>query len=317
MKSVAPSVKGALIFPFLLFALLSTTLSTGRLSAQEEEQLTPSHVYQHAERLIAEIELIRRFEGVTEPARDPGTQINKLPIHVVQKAVELMDKVRRYQQSLGMDPLTIDPLPFERMTPLIAFEAVNSVLSNIREVKGRLGIGEAIEPVPFRSGKTPTEVYELLWRASYLLDGVVEETTPSEVLAKERQAYRDLLLISEALDSAPPEESRTYENKEPRDVLMENYVTMYRLARLQRALGMVPFYVPPLPGGEITPSNAYDTAGTIVGELHRIKTTLGVTVPSPPLERFEEATPSDVYAVARLIQKGLETLFEEIEEGEA
>jgi hypothetical protein len=86
---------------------------------------------------------------------------------------------------------------------------------------------------------------------------------------------------------------------------MENYVNMYRLARVQRTLGMEPFYVPPLPGGEITPSNVYDTAGILIGELHRIKRRLGVAEPTPPLVTVDGKTPSDVYGLAKLVQSGL------------
>ncbi len=294
---------------------LGTALAVPSLGAQEEDGLTPSHVHQHARRLLAEITLLREHQGVTDAPRDPGTQINKLPIHVYQKAVELMDKVSRYQSSLGMSPMTVRPLPFETLSPAVVLDAVDHVLVNLRAVKEELGLNREIAPQGFAPGRTPTEVYELLWRASFMLDGLTTALQPSDVYAKERQALADLRTIAERIDLQIPQGEERVTDKQPKDVLMENYVNMYRLARVQRAMGMEPFHVPPLPGGEIAPSNVYDTAGIIIGELHRIKARLDVLEPTPPPTDQEDKTPSDVFATAKLLQRGLSELLDAAEGG--
>ena len=143
-----------------------------------------------------------------------------------------------------------------------------------------------------------------------MMDGLTRAMEPSDVYAKQQQAIADLQIVSDALGADLPSDVTTYEGKEPRDVLMENYVNMYRLARLQRRLGMEPYYVPPLPGGDITPANVYDTGGTLIGELHRIKAELGIEVPTPPLTRVTGKTADDVFAEAKLIQAGLNALLE-------
>lgn len=272
--------------------------------------MTPSDVHQHARWVIAEIQAIREHEGVTETPRDPGTQVNKLPIHVYQKAVEVMGKVGRYQESLGMEPMEVDALPFTALTPEVVFAPVDEILVNLRSVKNELGMTETVPQPEFIAGRNPTQVYELLWRASYMMDGLTEAIQPTDVYAKQRQATADLTVVARALGVSLPEDRETFSNKEPRDVLMENYVNMYRLARVQRELGMQPFYVPPLPGGELTPANVYDTAGTLIGELHRIKAEVGVERPTPPLRTVDGKTPDDVYAEAKFIQAGLDRLLQ-------
>ena len=272
--------------------------------------MTPSDVHQHARWVIAEIRAIREHEGVTETPRDPGTQLNKLPIHVYQKAVEVMGKVGRYQQSLGMEPMEVNALPFTALTPEVVNEPVDAILVNLRAVKDELGMTETVPQPEFIPGRNPTEVYELLWRASYMMDGLTEAIRPTDVYAKQRQAVADLTIVAQALDVSLPDERETFNGKEPRDVLMENYVNMYRLARIQRELGIEPFYVPPLPGGELTPANVFDTAGTLIGELHRIKAELGVERQTPPLQTVNGKTPDDVYAEAKFIQDGLDRLLQ-------
>lgn len=308
MKTTSSAARVAA--PLLLFLLLAAVPPAAQESAMVGPGgLTPSDVYQHGRRVMSEIELIRRAEGVSEEPRDPGTQVNKLPIHAYQKAVELMDKVGRYQDSLGLAPMEVANLPFAQLTPQVVFDAVDAVLENLREIKAELGIEEEIDEPPFEEGKTPTDVYELLWRASYMLDGLTEAIQPSDVYARQQQAVNDLLTVSEELDTDLSTSAERFSDKTPKDVLMENYVNMYRLARVQRTLGMDPFHVPPLPGGEITPSNVYDTAGTLIGELHRIKRHLEITDPTPPLVNVDGKTPNDVYGLAKMLQAGLaETL---------
>jgi hypothetical protein len=282
-------------------------------SGSERHSLTPSHVFQSAERIFREVELIREHEGVTDETREPGTQVNKVPLDVYQKAVELMDKVSRYQASLGMEPMAVQELPFNQLTPQIVRSATEYVLANIRRVKSELGIEEQIEEPSFKPGKTPSDVYELLWRSSYMLDGLVGSLEPSDVFAKETRIHRELRLIAERLEIGTLATStESVSGKQPRDVLMENYVNMYKIARIQRALNMQPFYVPPLPGGEIRPANVYDTALVILGQLHRIKFANGIEERRPEPEVTEEKTPSDVYAVAKLVQQNIDTILQTV-----
>jgi len=316
----------ALAFGLVVFTPAPLVAQHGTPSGSEAGQedagsLTPAHVYQSARRIHREVLLIREEERVSAEARDPGTQVNKVPLDVYQKSIELMDKVARYQQSLGMTPLEVRELPFELLSPGVVLDATQHVLSNLRRIKEELGIDRQIEEPSFEPGRNPTEVYELLWRSSYLLDGLTRALQPSDVFVKEERIRREIELLAGNLDQlALPAQLlerplESFPNKVPRDVLMENFVNMYVIARIQRALDMQPFYVPPLPGGSITPANVYDTALVILGQLHRIKAEAGIELRASAPAVDEEKTPSDVYAVAKRVQGHLQAMHESVADG--
>ena len=143
-RSHAASRARGIVARFFLVVLVTVFTSAVAVPVGAQEMpggmilpggMTPSDVHQHARWVIAEIREIREHEGVTESPRDPGTQLNKLPIHVYQKAVEVMGKVGRYQESLGMDPMEVDALPFTALTPEVVIEPADAILVNLRVVK--------------------------------------------------------------------------------------------------------------------------------------------------------------------------------------
>ena len=64
--------------------------------------VTPSDVYQQAEWAIAEINNIRLHMKVTDIPRVPGVQVNKKPLHVYAKSLEVLEKIARIQQDVGL-----------------------------------------------------------------------------------------------------------------------------------------------------------------------------------------------------------------------
>ena len=286
------------------------------VEAQEEGSLTPSHVYQNTKRILAEINLIRKHSDITDTPRDPGRQIKKLPIHVFSKAVELMGKIGRRQRSIGMAPMSAALLPFEHIDPGMVNAQADRILADLKKLKRAANISEKIAQQTFEPGKTPSDVYGLMWQASYAFDGIVGQISPGEVFHNARLMMLELEIITSSVGvegSQAVQERST--DKTPENVLTENFVSMYKIARIQRFLAMEPFYVPPLPGGSITPSNVYDTTVTILAELHRCKIKLGLTERAVNTDSAVEKTPSDVFDQVKLFQTSLDKLLSSLDKG--
>ena len=279
-----------------------------------ELSITPSDVYQHVSRVRSEIEIIRAERNALGEVRDPGRQTNRLPLHVFAKANELRLKIGRFQTTLGVSPIQPQPLPFVDVSPQNVYGNIDGILEELRLLKAFFGIERRIAEPEFVEGRTPSDVYRALWEASYAFDSLTAEITPTYVLQNAQAIAAEVELIADELGVviafAPTPGSGDIV---PRDVIQESFVNMYLLGRLQRRLQMPPFYVPPIPGGAITPTNVYDTTLAILAELHRIKVFIGLRERTPLPPRIEETTPAEVYAYMRGVQFALREMIDAVQ----
>jgi len=273
------------------------------------EGISPSHVYQNTQRLIAEIELIRNKLGVQDKPRHPGVQVKKKPIHVYAKALEVMEKVARAQARQGLKKAEVGGIPIRKISPTEVFAISERILAELHRLKQKLNITKTISEPQFVAGKRPSDVYETMWRASYLLDGVAGEIEPSFVFRNARLILAELGQISDKLGTAKliklPE---VIAGKKPRDVNLQSFKNMHLLARLQRKLNIEPLRAPSFPSGKITPSDVYYTTNILLAELVRIKVALGINTPRPTVTLLEGKKPADVLAQMKLIADNISVL---------
>ena len=98
------------------------------------------------------------------------------------------------------------------------------------------------------------------------------------------------------------------DGKRPEDVNIVAFRALYRVALLQRKLGMKVLDAPRFPSGKITPSDVYDSTNLIKAELVRIKVDQGVTTPQAEVPEESGKTPSDVYQQMRRVEMMLQQL---------
>lgn len=127
-------------------------------SASANESVTPSHVFQQAEWVIAEVNVICEHMKITDSARDPGIQVNKKPLHVYAKAIEVLEKVARSQQKLGMPPASLVQIPVRAIIPSDVFALSKTILAELVRIKIALGITTPRDKVAVADGKTPSDV---------------------------------------------------------------------------------------------------------------------------------------------------------------
>ncbi len=275
-----------------------------------QEPITPSHVFQQSQIIVQKIEQIRTVAKVNEPARTPGVQMNKKPLHVYSKALEVMEKISRYQSKLGIDTVTTGQIPMRKVTPAEVFEQTQLILGELSKILEAQKSPDSSIDVPFVAGKGPSDVYEVMWQASYLLDSLAGQTSPNEVFRNTQYIMEELSIIAKNLNVELKGTVRDTAPKTPKDVNLEAFKALHKVGRLERYLDMPPVNSAPFPAGNILPTDVLDTTNTILAELARIKVELGIKTPRKNRSAPSGKTPTAVYQQVHLITTRLDTLLD-------
>ncbi len=290
----------AILVPAIIFA------SASGVCAQE---ITPSRVFRQTLKVVDAIHALRAAEGVTAAPREPGVQVHKLPIHVYAKCLEVLEKVARYQATLGLAPPKLGQIPIRSVLPAEVLGCAKDVHHELDRARAAMGLAQAETNPPLVTDKVPSDVYESMWRASFLLDGLVGRLSPSFVFRNTRYILSELNLVATALgveltgDAPEPQL-----NREPIDVNLLGFMNLYQIASIEREVGMTAVRVPDFPSGTIQSSDVYDTTNTILAELVRIKVRLGVATGRVTMPVQEGVRSPDAHAQMLLIRRHLKTL---------
>lgn len=288
----------------MTMALLMMSLLSGGAQAK-----TPSHVFQAVDTLTNNIHNIREHLKISVPARQPGVQIAKTPLHVYAKGIEVYEKVNRFRESKGWPVATLPILPSKKISPADVFKLVTSIISEVEDTASRLGLAHARKgrlPV----GKTPSDVYENLWKSSYLMDGIVGAISPVFVHRNTLRIEANLRQIAKKMNIRLDDvEVQPISGKKPIDANIEGFKVLYRLINLEKKIGLDPVRVSGFPSGNISPSDVYDTTNNIIAELARINTKLALPkVPNAALSTTK-ITPNNVVQQFIKIQSMIDMLL--------
>lgn len=266
---------GFVKFYSVLFAMAIFGLS-GLSHADSGEIKTPSHVFQQAKSLEMDIMALVEAENMPKGKAESNVQINKLPVHVFAKATEVNQKIIRLQKQLGVTPSEVRKIPVREITPSDVYAMVSYLRLEISPILEARNISPA--EAGFVDGKTPSNAYEQLMKVSLALDSVIGRINSNLVYQNVQQIQFDLDLISEHLEvkQAHKQPNLVTDCKEL-DVNIEAFKNLYRIAKLERRLGMESVRVEDFPVGEITSSEVFDTTHSMIAELTRIKAKLNLT----------------------------------------
>jgi len=274
-------------------------VSAGTASATS---MTPSHVFQETERLLLDINLVRTAQNITDEIRDPGVQINKTPLHVFAKALQVKEKISLAQSKFGIEPGDVPIMPTKKIVPADVFQLVRSLRSEVDRIKYKLGVVATHKEPPFVNGKTPSQVYENLWRCSLLLDALVGSIKPTYVFRNTELILSEINQIGKSLginlNSPTP---RPMENIKPKDVNLEAFKNLYRIARIERKIDIARIKVPQFPPTKISPADVYETTYSMLAELARIKLKMNIVTTPPDTRLIDNITPAEVLVQMQLI----------------
>ncbi|MEH6445225.1 MAG: hypothetical protein V7784_15125 [Oceanospirillaceae bacterium] len=262
--------------------------------------ITPTDVYQQVEVVISEIAALKKHSKINEKSRIPGIQVGKAPLHSYAKALELLEKIQRYQVQHQLTPLKLPELPSITVKPTDVMVILKFAGQELERIHKKLNVNVQGEEIATQTtSKTPSDVYEAIWQASYMMDSLVSPIKPADVL-------RNISMIEQALIQIAKSKRKTlkfpralsYTTKKPVDVSIQLYKLLYTIARLERQLEIKPLIVPTFPAGKIKPEDAYDVTGNVLADLTRIAVKLNI----PAVKRLpipiNKVSPNDVYAQA-------------------
>ncbi len=275
--------------------------------------ITPSHVFQATQDLIAEIEVLRGAMGISDFPNEAEHQEGRAPIHVYAKTLEVKRKVARIQSKFGITPAEVGQIPVKAIVPKDVFGSVQTITEELRRLKSQLVIEDEISPAPLVGGKTPSFVYKNLGDASFLLDGLVgRPLTPNDVYGNVLRIHDEMELIAAKLGAEleldPPAVNGRKRSKE---VAQQMLRATYKVINLQTRLGMEASSVPTLTLVRVSPSEVYEVTNLLLAEMARVKMHLDIELPHASRGEERNKTPADVFAQVLRMIKNLDALSKE------
>ena len=284
--------------------------------ARDGETATLADAHRAARDLVAEIELLRRAQGIADaPALTaPTTSVEsgdgrEAPIHAWLESLEVMEKATRVQRRFGMIAFDVASLPAGDVTLGDTYRNVLIVTEELRRVKRQLVVEARIDPAPPGADPAPVDLHVRLAHASALLDGLVGRPVSSnDVYLHVRWVRAALAPLAARLgvslepDPPPPEPGAAEEPRASKEVAQQILIATYKVVNLQSRLGMAPSDVPGALPGDVAPADVYESVNRLVVELARIGAHLGVETPGLERPEARRMHAGDVYAQAlRLI----------------
>lgn len=278
-----------------------------------EETITPSHLYQTTEDIILEIKLLRETIGIDTIPLEPEPQSDKLPVHVYSKGLEVLEKIARTQRKLGMLPAEVGEIPLKVITFADIMQLLNSLLAELRHIKEQLLVADEIDAAALVGGKTASQVYEHLWTASYLLDGLIKPLQPADVYRHLQYLHDELRLIAAKLEiTLDLDPEAINEVKKIKNIGQQALLALYKISSLERRLGMEAVNIPDMTLARITFSDIYDMTNILLAEMVRIKVQLKIELPRGERPLPPRKQPNEVFAQIQLLVANLDKLIETI-----
>lgn len=280
------------------------------VAEEDQDNVTPSHVFRATRDLISEIRILRDELGVYDYPVEAEQQEDRAPVHVYAKTLEVLSKVSRVQRRFGVTPANVGQIPIKDIAPADVLRSVNGILDEVRRIKTQMVIETEIEAAELVGGKTPSMVYKNLADASFLLDGLRgRPLTPTDVYGNAVAILDEMELIAAKLRVPLKTDAPAVNGtKRPTDVAQQVLRATYKVINLQTRLGMDASAVPTLTLVRVTPSEVYDATNMLMAEMNRIKVHLGINLPREPRPDPRNKRPEDVFAQVMLIIQNLDTM---------
>lgn len=296
--SVAPVKRQMLYFGILLLGI-----------GFQANANTPAHAYQEASYLFQDIEGVRQNQGITQAPKKAGVQIAKTPLHVYSKGLEVFEKVSRYQGILGLRQATVPSLPSANVTPANVLQLMASIRSEVSKIKSHLGVASRVTDVDIDPSTTPSDVYELTWDTSFLMDGLIPPINPSFVFNNTIRITEALMVLSRKLNkTVRVPEIPLPVGKKPIDANIEGFKALFKIVELEKKVGIPVLRVPSFPAGNITPSDVYDTTNNLLAEITRMNVHLALPEVKNRQPNDGKITPNNVVKQMMIIQSLIDQL---------
>lgn len=279
------------------------------------QTVTPSHIFQEGEAINAQL---NAFHVANASKADDDPEISaisgRLPRHVFQKAREIVLKVQVLRGLKGLPEQPLPTVEVREITPADTKKLLDLAVSGLQDLRPAFGSPPVPASVALVEGKTPTEAYQALARASLSIDGLgLPPATPNEVYRIALTLVSDLEKVRahRGITAAVPLPAMA-PGKKPADIYEAGYLLLTDLKKLveSKADFAIPqgIVLPAKRGGAITPAHALEMLNTVLGEVSAVKAKVGATKPSELAPVQTGKSPSDTHRVLMQARAMLATL---------
>ena len=296
----------------ILFAIsiVTITLVSPCVYAEIAINKTPNDVYAKVMILKKEVEILRKKSEVKNKWPLIEEQSGKLPRHVLQKTLEVLDKINRLRRIREMGSITVPPYPSRGISPNEVFDMVERLVGEIKlfipDTKPEEEKEEEEEEekeVKTVKKKSPNDVYRELWGISRAIDPVlgIRGLFPADVYAKALEVLETVrfLTTSQNLSGKEIAKPPLTEGNHPNHSLIAVNKLLSKIAVAERNLWITPVSVPEIPMRVIEPQEVFDALNIVVAELQRIKFRLGLERHFPAVKIEGDKTPDDVIQILK------------------
>jgi hypothetical protein len=268
------------------------------------EEVRPAHCYGRAQRLLAEVGLVRDELGRGEDHR-PGFEAGDAPPRACYfAALAVWNQVERLAAEIGVGGgrLVIPPAPAGAILPGHVLEMIHGVLARVEEIKARLGVVERVPEPALELEREPGDVLATLVKVSRQVALLLERPfAPGDVFTVVALASTYATRLG-----GTPEPMAFERRKQPRHCYARLLACHHVVAERIRGRGEKAMMLKGVPS-DVVPGDCYDLAHLVLCEVVYLH---AITSKAVPVGAFEAGAaghrlPSHVDQLARTLEAQL------------
>lgn len=292
-------MKKAGIFSLIFIALVVIGMLAFKRQPAPNNEITPSHVYQKTEYILARLAQYGAAEGIA-PRTLPYWPENRQPRHVLMETRTLLLRLDRWAEMKGQKSATTPVFKSMVVTPANVLEQMNNLDGQIAALAAQYDVAASPQKPPFREGYVPADVFRNVLKIALWLDALgVPELEPSDVHQLARTMNSSLASICQHLKAyCPTDLPPRKDGLEPSDVYGKARLVFEHLRVLAASTtpsvqgGIV---IPTARVGAKIPAHVHALVGQMQADIGALQLAVGLTDPTVMEPRINGMTPSDVY----------------------
>lgn len=301
------------VYCFVIF-IFSLWVSNFYTHTSFAEKITPNHVYQVTEDIIAQLKRMHDANLSIPNLMDVKLEVEeRRPRHVIQQALNVRSKIQLLQRINGMEQSKLSPPPVKEVTPGDVMDVVKTILSELTAFDETYGLSPFKSQAKLEEGKTPKDVYLNLLRAQQMIVQLgIPDTIPNEV-------YNNALSVSHEVKLVAMASGKKAEVDPPSPAIGKKPADAYSLAyyALKGLKGLARKDEYKIPGGvvipkrktrKITPSDVQQILLFCLAELSSMKVAVGATEPLMIPEPAAGQTPTTVFDQLGLVNRQIQAM---------
>ena len=139
------------------FELWSASLAMDELLGKG---FSPTDNYEQSLLIIDVIKFLRNTQNNFEDVQKPLKKERKHPNHVLYATHKLIDKISKVEKKLWMDPVEVPLNPQRIITPTEVYDSMQTVITELKRIRRRLGVERLYEAPVINTIKTPSDVLQ-------------------------------------------------------------------------------------------------------------------------------------------------------------